>query len=72
MLMCIFKMDVYNGFFCFIYIYFDFIILFKILVLDNYVIYKNENVFIICKRMIYDKKENKLLFVVIFLVLKIN
>lgn len=59
-------------FFCFIYIYFDFIILFKILVLDNYVIYKNENVFIICKRMIYDKKENKLLFVVIFLVLKIN
>lgn len=72
MLMCIFKMDVYNGFFCFIYIYFDFIILFKILVLDNYVIYKNENVFIICKRMIYDKKENKLLFVVIFLGLKIN
>lgn len=72
MLMCIFKMDVNNVFFCFIYIYFDFIILFKILVLDNYVIYKNENVFIICKRMIYDKKENKLLFVVIFLVLKIN
>lgn len=72
MLMCIFKMDVYNVFFCFIYIYFDFIILFKILVLDNYVIYKIENVFIICKRMIYDKKENKLLFVVIFLVLKIN
>lgn len=59
-------------FFCFIYIYFDFIILFKILVLDNYVIYKNENVFIICKRMIYDKKENKMLFVVIFLGLKIN
>lgn len=59
-------------FFCSIHIHFDFIILFKILVSDNYVIYKNENALTTCKRMIYDKKENKLLFAVIFPVLKIN
>lgn len=71
--MCIPKTDVYNGFFCCsIHIHFDFIILFKILVSDNYVIYKNENALTTCKRMIYDKKENKLLFAVIFPVLKIN
>lgn len=59
-------------FFCSIHIHFDFIILFKILVSDNYVIYKIENALTTCKRMIYDKKENKLLFAVIFPVLKIN
>lgn len=72
MLMCIPKTDVNNVFFCSIHIHFDFIILFKILVSDNYVIYKNENALTTCKRMIYDKKENKLLFAVIFPVLKIT
>lgn len=42
MLMCIPKTDVNNVFFCSIHIHFDFIILFKILLSDNYVIYKNE------------------------------
>lgn len=59
-------------FFCSIHIHFVFIILFQILVSDKYVIYKNENALTTCKRMIYDKKENKLLFAVIFPGLKIN
>lgn len=72
MLMCIPKTDVNNVFF----VLFIFILILlscsKYLVSDNYVIYKNENALTTCKRMIYDKKENKMLFAVIFPGLKIN